>query len=109
LSDLIVFILSSMKKKSKLTIQNVGKYVQEWNAEFQVLKIKADLIEAIQKYCEKNGISQRRLASMVPRLTQDRVSKIFSGKHDHMTIDKLVEILSTLHFEVTFILKTTTS
>ena len=98
-----------MKMKSKLTIQNVGRYVQEWNAEFQVLRIKAELIEVIQKHCERNGISQRKLASMVPGLTQDRISKIFSGKHDHMTIDKLLEIVSALSFTVALTLKYSSS
>lgn len=94
-----------MTKKSKLSIQNVGEYVKEWNAEIQVLRIKKDLIEAIRKHCERNKISQRKLASMVPGLTQDRVSKIFSGKYDHMTIDKLVEILSALQFAVSLSVK----
>lgn len=38
--------------------------------------------------------------AMVPGLSQDRVSKIFSGQVGHMTIDKLVEILSSLKFKV---------
>jgi predicted XRE-type DNA-binding protein len=89
-----------MKKKPKLTIHNVWQYVQEWNVEFQILKIKSEMIETIKKYCKQNKISQRKLAAMVPGLTQDRVSKIFSGKNDHMTIDKLVEILTSLQMAV---------
>jgi predicted XRE-type DNA-binding protein len=94
-----------MRKKSKLTLLNVGGYVKEWNAEFQVLRIKIELIDVLQKHCERNKISQRKLASMVPGLTQDRVSKIFSGKKEHMTIDKLVEILGVLQFSVTVKIK----
>ena len=37
---------------------------------------------------------------MVKGLTQDRVSKIFSGQVGHMTIDKLIEILSSLGLSV---------
>jgi predicted XRE-type DNA-binding protein len=38
---------------------------------------------------------------MVDGLSQDRVSKIFSGQVGHMTIDKLIEILSALEISVT--------
>jgi predicted XRE-type DNA-binding protein len=37
---------------------------------------------------------------MVPQLTQDRVSKIFSGQVGHMTIDKLVTIASALEIKI---------
>jgi predicted XRE-type DNA-binding protein len=50
---------------------------------------------------KKHKVSQRKLASMVDGLSQDRVSKIFSGQVGHMTIDKLIEILSALEISVT--------
>jgi predicted XRE-type DNA-binding protein len=89
------------RKKPKLTLQTVSIHMQEWKIEQDILRIKCELIEKIKEHCGKHKISQRKLASMVPGLTQDRVSKIFSEKYGHMTIDKLVEISSTLGFVTT--------
>lgn len=99
--EIIDSINTIMKhKKPKLTIKNMGVHVQEWKLEIEVLRIKRELIEAIQAHCKKHEFTQRELAAMVPGLTQDRVSKIFSGKHGHMTIDKLVEVTTTLDLEI---------
>ena len=87
-------------KKEKLKVQTLSEVAREWGIDYQVFKIKNELVETIKDYCTGNQISQRKLATMVPGLTQDRVSKIFSGQVGHMTIDKLVEILSLLKFKV---------
>ncbi len=59
-----------------------------------------ELVDTMKKHCEKYNISQRKLASIVEGLTQDRVSKVFSGQVGHMTIDKLVQILSALDYQI---------
>ena len=59
-----------------------------------------ELVDIIKNHCQKKGISQRKLATMVNGLTQDRISKIFSGQVGHMTIDKLIQILTELDYEV---------
>jgi predicted XRE-type DNA-binding protein len=41
-----------------------------------------------------------QMAAMAPGLSQDRISKIFSGQIGHMSIDKLVEIHSALKLKV---------
>jgi len=87
-------------KTEKLKAQALEEVAKEWGIDYQVFKIKTDLIETIKEYCDENEISQRKLASMVPGLTQDRVSKIFSGQVGHMTIDKLVEIFSALKIKI---------
>ena len=86
----------------KKTKANISKLAEDWGIDYQVFKIKTSLINAIQAYCTTHSISQRKLASLVPGLTQDRVSKIFSGQVGHMTIDKLIEITSTLKIKVAF-------
>lgn len=88
-------------KKEKLKPQTLEEVAKDWGIDYQVFKIKSALIEIIKEYCLEHSVSQRKLASMVDGLTQDRVSKIFSGQVGHMTIDKLVEILSNLKFRVT--------
>ena len=87
-------------KVEKMKPQTLEEVAQDWGIDYQVFKIKTDLIETIKEYCDEHGVSQRKLAAMVPGLTQDRISKIFSGQVGHMTIDKLVEILSSLKIRV---------
>lgn len=87
-------------KKKKLKPQSLAELAKDWGIDYQTFKIKSELIDVLKKYCHENEISQRKLASMVPGLTQDRISKIFSGQVSHMTIDKLIAILSALKIKV---------
>jgi predicted XRE-type DNA-binding protein len=87
-------------KEKKLKAQSPAELAKDWGIDYQTFKIKSELIDVLKKYCQENEISQRKLASMVPGLSQDRISKIFSGQVGHMTIDKLVTILSTLKIKV---------
>ena len=87
-------------RTEKLKTQSLEEVAKDWGIDYQVFKIKSDLIKTISDYCEENEVSQRKLAAMVTGLSQDRISKIFSGQVGHMTIDKLVEILSVLKFKV---------
>ena len=90
-----------MKTKiEKLIPQSIEEVAKDWGIDYQVFKIKNQLIETIKNYCEKHSVSQRKLAGMVDGLSQDRISKIFSGQVGHMTIDKLIEILSALEINV---------
>lgn len=86
--------------KKTLKPQTLKELTEDWGIDYQVFHIKMRLVDTIKKHCEKRAISQRKLASMVDGLTQDRVSKIFSGQVGHMSIDKLVEILSALRYKV---------
>lgn len=87
-------------KSEKLKPQSLAEVAEDWGIDYQVFQIKSELIGAIKKHCEAHKVSQRKLASLVPGLSQDRVSKIFSGQVGHMTIDKLVEITSALKIKV---------
>ncbi|MEQ1877251.1 MAG: XRE family transcriptional regulator [Bdellovibrionia bacterium] len=87
-------------KPEKLKVQNLEELANDWGIDYQVFKIKIELITTIKKWCDSHDISQRGLAARVSGLSQDRVSKIFSGQVGHMTIDKLIEILSALKIKV---------
>ena len=87
-------------KKKRLIPQSMEELAKDWGIDYQTFKIKTELIDVIKEHCEENDISQRSLATMVPGLSQDRVSKIFSGQVGHMSIDKLVAILSALEIKV---------
>ncbi|MFM8314540.1 MAG: XRE family transcriptional regulator [Deltaproteobacteria bacterium] len=88
-------------KARKSKAQTLEEVAKDWGIDYQAFTIKSELIDIIKTTCEEQGISQRKLASMVPGLTQDRVSKIFSGQVGHMTIDKLITIASALEIKVT--------
>lgn len=92
-------------KKEKLKPQSLESVASDWGIDYQVYLLKTKLIDKIKESCEENGISQRKLAKMVDGLSQDRISKIFTGQVGHMTLDKLVEILSALKVKVDFKLK----
>lgn len=87
-------------KEKKLKPQSLAELAKDWGIDYQTFKIKSELIDVLRRHCQENEISQRKLASMVPGLSQDRVSKIFSGQVGHMTLDKLIAILSTLKIKV---------
>ena len=92
-------------KKERLKPISLKKLAEEWGIDYEVFKIKKQLVKKIQTHCEKHNISQRTLANQTPGLTQDRVSKIFNGQIGTMTIDKLVQILSVLKIKVKIHLK----
>jgi predicted XRE-type DNA-binding protein len=92
-------------KKEKLKPQSLESVASDWGIDYQVYLLKTKLINKIKEICEENGISQRKLAKMVEGLSQDRISKVFTGQVGHMTLDKLVEILSALKVKVDFKLK----
>jgi len=80
--------------KSKAT--DLKGFAEMMGVDYQLIQVKSKLIEKIKSECENRNISQRKLAGLVPGLTHDRISKIFNGQVGHMTVDKLIEILSHL-------------
>ena len=93
-------------EEEKLKPISLKKLAEEWGIDYEVFKIKKQLVTKIQAHCKKHNISQRSLASQTPGLTQDRISKIFNGQVGTMTIDKLIQILSVLKIKVKIHLKT---
>lgn len=87
-------------KKEKLKQVTIKELAEDSGINYEVLKIKQKLVTRIKAHCEKNKISQRALAKLVPGLTQDRISKIFNDRIGGMTIDKLIQILSALDIKV---------
>ena len=86
--------------KKKLKSQDLKSLASDWGIDYQTFIIKMKLIDTIKEHCEKHHISQRKLAGLVEGLSQDRISKIFSGQVGHMTIDKLIQILSVLDYQI---------
>lgn len=80
-------------------------FAEMMGVDHQLVQLKAKLIDKIQTECQSRGLSQRKLASLVPGLTHDRISKIFNGQVGHMTVDKLIEILSHLDIQANITFK----
>lgn len=89
-----------MNNKLNLEETSLEIIASELGINYQTIVIKSELVYKIKEHCIKKEISQRQLAKIVPGLTQDRVSKIFSGQIGHMTIDKLITILTVLGYEI---------
>ena len=92
-------------KPERLKSMSLKELAEEWGIDYEVFKIKRQLVKKIQTHCKKHNISQRSLANQTPGLTQDRISKIFNGQVGKMTIDKLIQILSILKIKVKVHLK----
>ena len=82
---------------AKVKTTDLKGFAEMMGVDYQLVQVKAKLIDKIKSECEERSISQRKLASLVPGLTHDRVSKVFNGQVGHMTVDKLIEILSHLN------------
>jgi predicted XRE-type DNA-binding protein len=87
-------------KKEKLKEVTLKELAEDSGINYEVFRIKRKLVKLIKSHCDKAKVSQRSLAKLVPGLTQDRVSKIFSGQVGGMTIDKLILILDCLNIKV---------
>lgn len=81
---------------AKVKTTDLKGFAEMMGVDYQLIQLKAKLIDKIKSECEKRKISQRKLASLVPGLTHDRISKVFNGQIGHMSLDKLIEILSCL-------------
>lgn len=84
---------------AKVKTTDLKGFAEVMGVDYQLIQVKAKLINKIKDECKERGISQRKLAGLVPGLTHDRISKIFNGQVGHMTVDKLIEILSHLNIK----------
>ena len=90
---------------NKAKESELKKLAEVMGVDYQLIQVKSKLIEKIKMECGKHKISQRKLASIVPGLTHDRISKIFNDQIGHMTVDKLIEILSCLDIKTNITFK----
>jgi predicted XRE-type DNA-binding protein len=89
----------------KLNTTDLKGFAEMMGVDYQLIVMKSQIIDKIKSECGDKKISQRQLAKMVPGLTHDRISKVFNGQLSHMTLDKLIEILTTLHIKADLKLK----
>lgn len=97
--------MKNLKIKTGINKKTPKQFAEMMGVDHQLIVMKSQIIDKIKSECDAKKISQRQLAKMVPGLTHDRLSKVFNGQLSHMTLDKLVEILSTLNIIVVLKLK----
>lgn len=97
--------MKKLKSEAGINERTLKQFAEMMGVDQQLIAMKSQIIDKIKNECKLKKISQRQLAKMVPGLTHDRLSKVFNGQLSHMTLDKLVEILSTLNIKVILKLK----
>lgn len=67
------------------------------------LKIRARLMQEIERYIKKNQLTQTKAAKIFG-VTQPRINNLLKGKIDLFTIDMLVKMLSQVNISVSLII-----
>jgi|GEM_PF-3705367 len=92
-------------KKEKIYSGTIKDFCEATGGDYELMMMKTTVIDAIRAHTKKYKISQRKLASMLPGLTQDRVSKMYRGLSGGMTLDKLTQVAKALNLRVTLTVK----
>lgn len=75
------------------TFNNIWDALIDDPIEKESIKIKSDLMIAIELYIKKNKLTQAQAAKLM-QVTQPRISNLVNGVMDKFTIDSLVEMLA---------------
>lgn len=78
------------------------EFAERSGISYEAVRMHIELTDAIKVHCRKHGLSQRKLAGMVPGLTQDRVSDFFRFTTSGISLEKLLEIASVLKLKIRF-------
>lgn len=72
-------------------------------AEAENLKIRAALMNAIEKYIQDKKLTQSEAAKLMG-VYQPRINDLLQGKIDKFTIDMLVNMLAKVHVSVSLVI-----
>lgn len=89
--------------KNHITKNSVFDDLGFSTAEAASLKIRAELMRAIEKEILKRGLTQAKAAKMLG-VTQPRISDLMRGKIQLFTIDALINMLGKLKVPVSIII-----
>jgi predicted XRE-type DNA-binding protein len=81
-----------MTVRARRSTENVFKDLGFGEDEAENLKIRADLMIALTKLIEAQGLTQSAAAELLG-VTQPRVSDLMRGKIDRFSVDSLIEML----------------
>jgi predicted XRE-type DNA-binding protein len=94
-----------MKLRKTRSAGNVFRYVGFSKEEAEHLRVRADLMVALEKALAKRGLTQAQAAKLLG-VTQPRVSDLLRGRIDLFSVDMLIDMLASLGIRVRFTLKT---
>jgi predicted XRE-type DNA-binding protein len=75
------------------------------SAEASNLRIRSQMMTALRKFLEKEGLTQAQAARRL-KVTQPRISDLNRGKISRFSLDSLVNMLADAGLEVDFRIKT---
>ena len=90
--------MSKQKTVIKST-DNLFKKLGFDDAEAENLRIRAVLMTAIKRYIADHKVTQSEAATLFD-VAQPRISEINQGKIELFTVDKLINMLSRVHYQV---------
>jgi predicted XRE-type DNA-binding protein len=73
-------------------------------AEARNLRIRSQMMTALRKFLEKEGLTQAQAARRL-KVTQPRISDLYCGKVSRFSLDALVNMLTDAGLEVDFRIK----
>jgi predicted XRE-type DNA-binding protein len=94
-----------MKLRKTRSAGNVFRDVGFSKEEAEHLRVRADLMVALEKALAKRGLTQAQAAKLLG-VTQPRVSDLLRGRIDLFSVDMLIDMLARLGIRVRFTLKT---
>lgn len=93
-----------MKLRKTPSTGNVFKDVGFSTEEAEHLRVRAELMVALEKAIAKRGLTQTQAAKLLG-VTQPRVSDLLRGRIDLFSVDTLIDMLARLRIGVRLILK----
>lgn len=94
-----------MKVRKTSSTGNVFKDVGFSTGEAEHLRVRAELMVALEKAIAKRGLTQAQAARLLG-VTQPRVSDLLRGRIDLFSVDTLIDMLASLGIGVELTLKT---
>ena len=94
-----------MKLRKTRSTGNVFKDVGFSPEEAEHLRVRADLMVALEKAIAKQGLTQGQAAKLLG-VSQPRVSDLLRGRIDIFSVDTLIDMLARLGIGVRLTLKT---
>lgn len=88
-----------MTKQSTKSSRNVFEDLGFSHAEAEYLKIRSELMIAIEKYIQDHQLTQIEAAKLLG-INQPRLSKLLNGHIELFTIDKLIDMLANVDVKV---------
>lgn len=86
-------------KAVKKRFESVWDAIEDTPGEAEAMKVRAQLLRAVQKKINATGMSQAAAAKLL-KVTQPRISDLLRGKIDLFSAEMLIDMLRSLGTQV---------